>query len=316
MKKYTRLTLEKRCQIFALLENSLSIPKIASLLGVHKTTIYREVKRNSLPAGRVRYDPVRANRKAKKRFARCRRKPKIEGALRELVIEKLSLLWSPQQISGRIKHEHRGSLCHETIYRFTRKNRKYRRYLKFVGKRGARRYRQRKRRNQLFTSIRERPSSAENRTRFGHWERDGMYGANGKQLLICVDRKSRYTKIGTMLYANSAYVGKLTEKLLAFTKKKVLSITNDNGSEFRKPMQWDVPVYYCDPYKPQQRGTVEHTIGMIRSFVSRKTDLEGLGEQGIMRLEQMMNEKPRKILGYRTPYEVFYGKKVALVSGI
>ena len=81
-------------------------------------------------------------------------------------------------------------------------------------------------------------------------------------------------------------------------------------------MQWDVPVYYCDPYKPQQRGTVEHTIGMIRSFVSRKTDLEGLGEQGIMRLEQMMNEKPRKILGYRTPYEVFYGKKVALVSGI
>jgi IS30 family transposase len=262
------------------------------------------------------YQASYAQQKATQRFARCRRKPRITGALYQFVIEKLEASWSPEQISGRLARERKVSVSHETIYRFTRKNRVYRRYLRFAGKRGAGRYKQRKRRAQWVKSIHQRPKAAQNRSRFGHWERDGMYAANKKQLLVCVERKSRFTKIGCMLQTNSAFVGQLTEELLKKTRRKVLSITNDNGSEFRKAMKWDVPVYYCDPFKPQQRGTVENTIGVIRRFVTRKTDLEELGEQGIAQIENMLNHRPRKVLDYRTPYEVFYEKKVALVSGI
>ncbi len=81
-------------------------------------------------------------------------------------------------------------------------------------------------------------------------------------------------------------------------------------------MSWNVPVYYCDPLEPQQRGTVENTIGLIRRYITRKTDLEELGETAIAHIENMLNHRPRKVLDYRTPHEVFYGKKVALVSGI
>mgnify|MGYP000002806244 CR=1 FL=1 len=122
MKKYSRVALETRCQIFALLESSLSIPRIASLLGFHKTTIYREIRRNTRRSPRKLsgYEPDYAHKMAKQRFTRCRRKPRVAGALRELVIKKLQASWSPEQISGRLKYEHKESLSHETIYRFTR----------------------------------------------------------------------------------------------------------------------------------------------------------------------------------------------------
>ena len=317
MKKYSRVPHETRCQISVLLQSSLSIPKIASLLGFHKTTIYREIERNSRrPAkGLARYEPRYAQKKAKHRFSKCRRKPKIDGALRQLVTEKLEAAWSPEQIAGRLARERRVSLSHETIYRFIRKNRAYRSYLKFAGKRGAGRYKQRKRRAEWIKSIHQRPKAAQNRSRFGHWERDGMYAANNKELLVCVERKSRFTKMSRILHPSSAFVGQLTEELLNKTKRKVLSITNDNGSEFRKPMSWNVPVYYCDPLEPQQRGTVENTIGLIRRYITRKTDLEELGETAIAHIENMLNHRPRKVLDYRTPHQVFYEKKVALVSG-
>ena len=92
-----------------------------------------------------------------------------------------------------------------------------------------------------------------------------------------------------------------------------MSITNDNGSEFRRLMNKNFPVYFCNPMRPQQRGTVENTIGVLRKQIKRKTDLVELGDEQIKKLEDSFNLVPRKGLDYKTPFEVFYDKTVALV---
>ena len=141
-----------------------------------------------------------------------------------------------------------------------------------------------------------------------------MYGANSKQVLACVERKTRITRLGFIPDIKSKAVNKKTEKLLK--SFKVLSITNDNDPSFRKKMDWTVPVYFCDPMKPQQRGTVENTIGQLRRYIKRDTDLSELGEAGLKRIEHIINNTPRKMFGYRTPFEMYYKKKVALVLQI
>ena len=171
---------------------------------------------------------------------------------------------------------------------------------------------QRKLHSERFLSIHNRPDSANNRTRFGHWERDGMYAANLKQVLVCLDRKSRLIRLGKVEGRTARDFNNLTFDLLR--KEKVLSITNDNGSEFRKSYEMSVPVYHCDPLRPDQRGSVESVIGTLRMLIKRNTDLDKIGKKGIKRIEKMINNRPRKIFNYKTPYEGHYGLKVALVS--
>ena len=96
--------------------------------------------------------------------------------------------------------------------------------------------------------------------------------------------------------------------------KPIKTITNDNGPEFRGEQNHGVPVYYCDPRKPQQRGTVENTIGILRKRLTLKTDLSKMTKNGLKEIENAFNLRPRKCLGYKTPYEVFFNTKVALVT--
>lgn len=314
MKSYSRVSYQDRCHINALFKRNFSITEIATELGFHKSTISRELKRNQGNDPRSFYKgyfPQVAEKLAKERAIKRRKKKIIIGALKGLIIEKLHLGWSPEQISGRLKKEKKRSVSPVTIYRFLNDNPEYKRFLRFGTKRGIGRYKQRRLHKKKFLNIKDRPNGAENRSRYGHWERDGMYGADGKQLLVCIDRKSRYTKIGLMKNLDSKTVNKLTEKILK--DEKVLTMTNDNGSSFRKPMDWDVPVYFCDPMKPQQRGSVENTIGVLRRFIKRNTNLEALGEKGIREIENLINNIPRKMFDYKTAFEVHNNKKVALV---
>ena len=115
----------------------------------------------------------------------------------------------------------------------------------------------------------------------GHWERDGMYGANKKQLLVCIERKTRLVRIEKMNSTRAQDVHNLTSK--ALKKDKVLSITNDNGTEFRRPHLSKYPIYYCDPMKPYQRGSVENVIGSLRRLVKRTTDLEKMTGKRVKR---------------------------------
>lgn len=315
MKQYSRVSHEQRCQIFALLQAKIKVPQIAKQLGFHKTTIYREIKRNSEQEGRDIYGPMiyhpdKATRKARLRFKKCQRKLKVDGDLELLVIKCLKRHWSPEQIAGRLNKEGNIKISHQSIYNFVRRKAQYSKYLCYQGIKHYRHRRNNKGIGGHWTShISKRPESANNRSRLGHWERDLMYGKERSPILVCTDRKSRFSRLKRVSEATISEVSKATHELLDSTGKKVLSVTNDNGPEFKAFNSIKYPTYFCDPYRPQQRGTVENTIGVIRRFIKKKTDLDDVDLEAI---ERWLNFRPRKVLDYLCPIEVFYKQKVAL----
>ncbi len=309
MKQYSRVSYEVRCQIYAYLQIDLSIPEIATRLGFNKSTIYRELNRNQNPKG---YLPTSADKKAAARSLDRGRKAIMIGKRLRLVRNLLKRGWSPEMIAKRYQLEKKESFSHQTIYNFIYKNPELKKLLRFVGKNGIGRRKQQNIRKERLASIHTRPLSAKNRSRFGHWERDGMYGANRQQLLVCLERKSRFVRLAKMPNTNAEVISKLTEK--ALKKERVITITNDNGTEFRRPETCKYPVYYCDAMKPHQRGSVENVIGSLRRLVKRTTDLNLMSDKRVKQIEKYINQAPRKMFGYRTPYEVYFNKKVALIN--
>lgn len=306
MEKYSRVSYEIRCQISALLKTEISIPTIAKILCFNKSTIYREIKRNSYWNG---YRAQNANQLAKKRFKACKRKTKINGAVEKIVQSALKEGWSPEQIAGRIRLEKIENLSHETVYRYTRLNPQFRPCLRWFNRRGPGRYRQRNERPSWFNSIKNRPPIVDERSRVGDWERDTMYVKDRKTILVLTERKTRYTLLSKLENHQAREVAAKTSGLLLETGKKVFTVTNDNGGEFRFKVKEPYKVYWCEPHKPQQRGTVENTIGTLRRYIKRDTDIKDIN---IEKMIKILNLKPRKVLDYQTPFEVFYNKKVAL----
>jgi IS30 family transposase len=305
---YRRVTLEDRCQIDALLSVGFLKAEIARKLGFHRSSIGREIVRNF--NGKSYYGKP-ADDISRKRFQRCRRSYAIKGDHAKLIEAKLKCGWSPEQISGRLKIERNISICHETIYRFIRKNALLRGYLRCFKKRGAGRYLQRKS-TLKKRSIDTRPEAANNRKRIGDWERDTFFCAKRRSVLILTDRKSRLTKLKRIRFFNAKDVAHLTISVLEKVSKKSYTITNDNGAEFSESNVGDLKVFYCYPQSPEQRGTVENTIGLLRQYLPRKLDLDQISDEVIEQYENLINLRPRKCLGYKTPYEVFFNQSVAL----
>lgn len=298
-----------RCQIFAYLQANFTIPEIARRLSYHKSTIYREIKRNNSTKG---YRLFTAQKKAHARKILCRRKKVFTGDLKQQILQKLDQNWSPEQIAGRFRKEGVECVSHETIYRFIRK-RGNKHYFRHYNRRGMSRYSRMKMSRENNLSIHERPEIINQRRRIGDWERDTMYIANKVKLLVCTDRKTRFTRVEVFNRFNSHSAAKMSLAMTQSLGKKVYSMTNDNGTEFRGEQKMGLPVYYCDPQKPQQRGTVENTIGMLRRQLTLKTNYKDLGKSGLKKIETSFNMRPRKCLDYQTPYEVFFGSRVALV---
>ena len=308
--KYLRVSYGVRCQIHACLQINYSISKLSKLVGHHKSTIYRELNRNH-DFSKGCYQPSVADSLAKRRYQRCRKKKAINLQNRRLIVKLLTDGLSPEQISGRLRKENGYGPSHQTIYNYV-----YwaglKGYLRRNGKVGAGRTIQRRKLKQTGLRIKDRPSIANQRKRLGDWERDTMYALNRRQLLVCTERKSRYTKIAKVTKGTTFAVGKLTEKILSSTGKRIFTITNDNGAEFKGKAKMKIRTYFCDPLKPQQRGTVENTIGLLRQYVKRNTNIRGYTTKDLKELENKLNNRPRKILNYNTPYEVYHGKRVAL----
>jgi IS30 family transposase len=271
MKSYSRVSYEERCQIDAFLKTNYSLPEIATLLGRSKSTIYRELKRNSRLGI---YTPSCAHAVARKRYRSCRKKSRLTPKLENFVHLMLEEGWSPEQIAGRLRSERGVSLSHTTIYRelnSKKGNKGAKRFLRRFNKRGGGRTRQR-RRYQEHNRIHNRPKVANERRRIGDWERDTMHTLNGKQILVCSDRKSRLTKLSLLHSRKNTDVDAVTERLLKETRRRSYTMTNDNGSDFKGSKSLKIPVFFCDPMKPQQRGTVENTIGLLRQYIGRKTE--------------------------------------------
>jgi len=310
MHTYRRVNYQDRCQILAFLQAKVGAREIAERLGFDKSTIYREISRNSIEKS---YEAKKAEYLARKRFKKCSRAQLITGDTEGLILSYLFCDFSPEQISSRLKLENLYCPSHQTIYRYIHRHyRDLRPYLRRYNRRGASRVRMRIHKAEQKTLIDYRPEAANKRERIGDWERDSMYAAHGKRILVCVDRKSRLLKLARFKEASVKAVNNLTSELLHSTKKPVHSITNDNGPEFRYPTGLVAPVFYCHPRKPQQRGTVENAIGLLRQYIKRKTNLDEITDEDLSAIENAINFRPRKCLDYKTPYEVFYGTTVAL----
>jgi IS30 family transposase len=295
-------------------KNKLKISEIAALMGRNKSTISRELKRNhSRDEG---YNAIGAQRKYNKRRKNCTRKQLLSNkAIYELVKLGLEQYWSPDQVSNTLPSGYVVSTS--TIYRALNKNmfslsikKKQRRYGKYL-----KRNRKAKGFAYDFSEVRkieERPNSVLNRNEFGHWELDSivMRPECGCHIASFVERKTRYLiccKIENKTAQCMTHT--IIRELGKLPKGSVKTLTVDRGLEFTGwktvEKELDVKVYFCDPYSPHQRGTNENTNGLIRQFYPRRKLLPPVTEEGVKKVQQLINTRPRKILNYDTPYQRF-----------
>ena len=324
---YTHFTLEERKYLQQLLAEGLSFRKIAGILERSPSTISREVKRNQAkyrPHGKSDnkywYNHWRANNLYIRRRREQNRAALVPDTDRwDYVIAGLKAFWSPEEISERWHKMNplEKPICVSTIYRYI----KLGKFPEITAKKHLRRRGKRMLpRNANYNSIQpdriipEWPDAIRNRIRIGDWEGDTVYGGVGKGLLVSlVDRKTRFLRIGLLERRTSDGTRLVIEKLLKGLPVKSVSL--DNGSEFSEFRKLEESlstlVYFAEPHKPWQRGTNENTNDIIRFFFPKGFDFRTVTDDDIQLVENIINNRPRKCLDWKTPAEVFY-ESVAL----
>ncbi len=323
MRTYHQLTREQRYQIAALRAAGLNQREIAALVGVHKSTISRELKRNRASRG---YLPRHAHLLALARRAATVRR--LLGAHHWAWVRRLLKRgWSPEQIAGRSVREGSFRVSHEWIYRYLLSDRRgggaLHRYLRCQKLRRKRYARAARVRGEIAgrISIRERPAAVEARVRIGDWEGDTVAGRRWHTgILTLVERASRYSVFGRLTNKSAPATAAAITRCLSPLKGQTLSLTVDNGQEFAHHCQiteqLNVPVFFADARSPWQRGTVENTNGLLRQYFPRTLDFTRITAKQLRTAQQRLNHRPRKCLGYRTPYEVFFSTETRLIGAV
>ena len=320
MSTYAQLTREQRYQIKALLDTGHKQAVIARTIGVHKSTVQRELKRNTGLRG---YRPKQAHEKTLSR-RKSKSKPMIIADVWALVEEKLRQDWSPEQISGRLK-EDEVFISHECIYQYIYADKRVGGSLWTHLRRHEKKYRKRRcgqdRRGKIPNrrSIEDRPVIVEERSRVGDWEADLILGKNHQGVAVTLtERKSRFTLLRTL---PSKHADPIKEAIIALLKwdARLKTITFDNGKEFTRHQEISAALnadcYFAHPYSSWERGTNENTNGLIRQYLPKSRNLKEVSMEEEVRIMDKLNLRPRKCLGFRTPYEVFFEhQKVALTS--
>lgn len=319
---YEHLSTFERKSIYYRHNSGESYRSIAKRLGRHHTTIMREVKRNK-PDFYTYFDEL-ADKKAEQRrsIARHQRK-RLNQALYEYVIDKLQKTWSPDAIAGRLPIDYPGDksmrVSSECIYQWIYKD--YRNggiLYKYLAKTHKKRRKQRKYGSlrgliKDRVSIRERPVIVGSRVRIGDWEGDLVEGKKGSGFAVThVDRLSRFLIAKKIENKQSASFNEATTSAFEnVCPSKIFTLTLDNGKEFSdfKSLEQSVgfTVYFADPYCSWQRGTNENTNGLLRRFLPKGTDFLSLTDGQLQSIVDTINHRPRKILNYQTPFEVFNG---------
>jgi IS30 family transposase len=315
MGNYTHLSISDRLRFYTFLEMELPITEIAKRLSTHRSTLYRELNRNSEPEG---YLPKTAQLKTEER-AKQKRPSKLrkDGVLRDYVVRSLQKGWSPEQISGRMTY-HKLSFyaCHETIYQFVyqSKNKELYYCLPYKKPKRQKRYSRQKSpcRYGKIRLITERPEDIVTRKRFGHWEGDTIQfkGTKEKVVTTLVERKSRLVfLIKNNRKHSRGVMDKIKEKFEKLPSKMCKTITFDQGIEFADyrhlEQQNKRKVYYCETHSPWQKGSNENMNGRLRWHLPRETDIARITQEELDQLAAKMNRCPRKCLGYKTPQELF-----------
>lgn len=322
MKNINRLTSGERDRIALWYSRNLSIRNIAKKLGRDPSTICREIKRNKHGN---HYVAIHAQAKARgRKVVAGRRSPLKDPLIYSYVLEKLRWGWSPEQISGRLPIDVMGKSIHwETIYRFVYSNRyKHKKlwdYLPRKHKKRASKYGRKVSRSRIpdTVSIHNRPKEIESRKIFGHWEGDSVVGKWHKSGIHTeVERKTRYLQAKLIKNFTANETVKAQKRMfrnLPKTAKK--STTVDNGVEFTNHKEFNLPVFFCDPYASWQKATNENTNGLIRRYLPKKTDFRKINQQDLDDIVEEINNRPRKCLAYQTPSEVF-NKELGVAIGM
>jgi IS30 family transposase len=327
-KKYTQLTIEERDRIAVLRAQDKKSSEIAKILGRNKSTIYRELKRNKSSTYNV-YLSHRAHERAVKRKTKAAQRPRLKNkVIMNYVITKLRLGWTPEQIAGRIPQElPKQTISYEAIYQFiydkeTLSNIDLRPYLPRRHRKRLPRGHSRKHRKLHIPqriSIKERPVHINERLEFGHWEVDTVISRQStSSLAVALERVSRRVHIAKLPAKSARNLRiSLNRRLGSHPTHLRKSITYDNGSEnvehglVNKTL--GTQSYFCEPYRSWEKGSVEHAISLIRRFLPKKTNFAIITKEQVKQIEKLLNNRPRKCLGYKTPNEIF-NQAVALTT--
>jgi IS30 family transposase len=286
MSQYTQLTQDKRYQIYAFMKADFSQTDISSEIGVHKSTISRELKRNR---GQKGYRPKQAHTMAVERRRQADKFVKMTPQVISMIEHHIRRDFSPEQASGFLMRKHNIQISHERIYKHVLTDKEtggnLYRHLRHANKKRKKRYGAHDRRGQIRgrVSIDDRPA--------------------------IVEMKSKFTLIRKIPKKRADLVAEASIDLLNPYKEKVLTITADNGQEFahheRIKEHLKTDVYFAHPYHSWERGLNENTNGLIRQYFPKGMSFETIQEQHVQMAMDRLNNRPRKTLGYKTPNEVF-----------
>ena len=313
MSTYHQLTPGERYELSALRKQGLRPAEIARALGRHRSTIGREIRRNTRKDGG--YRPSTADQMTRGRRSRSRRNQRFGAAAWALVETWVREDFSPEQVSGWLRRFRLLSISHETIYRHIWDDRRrggtLYRHLRGSQKKRRKRYGRNDSRGRLAGKkpIAERPPGAHNRSRVGHLEGDTVLGTDKHCLLTLVDRKTGFTMIGKLEARTVAELNRGAIHLINKTARRVRSVTVDNGTEFHgyKAIEaaTGADVFFATPHHSWERGTNENTNGLIRQYAPKRTSLAQLTQADCDHIADKLNHRPRRRLGFRTPAECY-----------
>ena len=309
------ITEKQRYAISKMLQVPMSKKDIAEAIGVDRSNIYREIKRNC-DSRSGKYNPDLAQRKADKRKVEKKRKEVFTQAMKKRVKKLLRKDLSPEQIVGRSQVENIAMVSHETIYCWIWQDKRQGGDLHKSLRRQGRKYSKRGSKNAgrgfipNRVEIDQRPSIVEQKERFGDLEIDTIIGKNHKGAILTInDRATSRVWIRKLSGKEAIPVAKITVWALRKVKNLIHTITADNGKEFAKhediAQKLDINFNFCKPYHSWERGANENTNGLIRQYIPKGTDFSEVTNKRIKWIENNLNNRPRKRLGYLTPNEKF-----------
>ena len=313
---YTHLTIEDRSKIEVLYQEGYKPSQIGQAIGRHRSTIYRELKRSQSHY----YNAEMAQDHADELSALKGRNPKHSSKLIQDIQDKLELTWSPEQIVGR---SYQNRLSFKTIYNWIYQG-VIEASLNSLRQKGKRRKPQETRgKFNIGTSMSERPKSVKKRQEFGHWELDTMVSSRGKSkgcLATFAERKSRfYIALKIPNRSKESMLSAVNQIISALPKATFKTFTSDRGKEFAcypEIEKQEIAFYFADAYSAWQRGTNENSNGLLREFFPKQTDLAKITEQELVNALWLLNNRPRKCLNFKTPFEVLMRELFQLEKGL
>ena len=311
---YHQLTPDERYALAGCRLEGVGPSAIAVRLERHRSTIWRELRRNRSADGG--YRPVIAERQAQNRRRLAHRPWRFTAADLALIGERLSWHWSPEQIAGRLRREGRLQISHETIYQYVWADKRgggaLHTFLRCAQKKRRKRYGSYERRGRVTGKrpIGTRPAIVDQRGRLGDWEIDTVLGdRDGACILSMVERRTGFVAIGYLTERTTQAVNRRAIALIRAQPRPVHTITADNGTEFhRYPVveaKTAARFYFATPHHAWERGTNENTNGLIRQFLPKRQSMAPYTQRDCAAIAQHLNQRPRKRLEYRTPEECY-----------